>query len=206
MPALVDHLVYAAPELGAAVEELRDRFGVAALPGGQHVGLGTRNALFGLDAGRYLEVIAPDPGQPAPPMGRPFGIDELTDARLAGWAIGCEDIDDAIKRTRSNGYDPGDAVEMQRNTSEGAVVRWRLTLNALNGGPVPFLIDWGGSEHPSGSTPPGLTLLSLRLEHPDPGTVAAALDALEVDVEVALADRFALVARIRGPGGVTELS
>ena len=42
----IDHLVYAVPDLAAAVIDLEARFGVAPSPGGAHVGLGTFNALL----------------------------------------------------------------------------------------------------------------------------------------------------------------
>ena len=69
----LDHLVYGVPELGKAVSELTDRLGVAATYGGQHDGWGTHNAIMSLEKGAYLEIIAPDPSQPAPVGGRPLG-------------------------------------------------------------------------------------------------------------------------------------
>jgi hypothetical protein len=200
---LIDHLVYAASDLDAAVDDLADRFGVRAQRGGKHVGLGTHNALLTLGTGTYLEVIAPDPEQPPPSTARPFGLDDANDPHLAGWAVRCKDIDAAIAGARRHGYDPGDAIEMQREGPSGAL-RWRLTLNAIEGGPLPFLISWGDSEHPSRSAPSGLVLESLWIEHPDPDTVAAALAALDTNIEVTPAAEFAIVAQIRGPNGTTK--
>jgi len=125
----IDHLVYGAPDLAAAVDDLAARFGVRAQPGGKHHGIGTRNALLALGPRTYLEVLAPDPDQPPPSNPRPFGIDELTSPRLVGWAVGCDDIDTAIAGARAAGYDPGDAIEMTRTGATGTVLRWRLTLN-----------------------------------------------------------------------------
>jgi hypothetical protein len=47
-------------------------------------------------------------------MPRPFGLDAVHRPRLAGWALACDDIDAAIERARRQGYDPGDAIDMER--------------------------------------------------------------------------------------------
>jgi Glyoxalase-like domain len=202
---LIDHLIYAAPDLMAAIDDLEERFGVRAQPAGKHVGVGTHNALIGLGGRTYLDIIAPDFEQPPPSMHRPFGLDRLAAARLAAWAVPCDDIDAAITQARSRRYDPGDAVDMQRIAPTGSVVHWRMTLNAFEGGPVPFLIAWGDTEHPSRSAPQGLTLDSFELAHPEPAQVTPILAAIGADIEVNPASHFALVAQIRGPHGVKTL-
>jgi hypothetical protein len=198
---LIDHLVYAVPDLAAAVAEVEERFGVRAKAGGKHIGLGTHNALLGLGTQTYLEIIAPDPGQPEPAMPRPFGVDGVRRRGLVGWALACDDIDAAVVRARSHGYDPGEAADGQRVGPTGTVRRWRLTLNAMAGGLIPFLISWGDTEHPARSAPPGLTLEAFHLEHPDPPSLAPALTALGTDVEIRPAGTPALIARLSGPNG-----
>ena len=202
---MIDHLIYGVPNLDEAVDGLERRFGVRAAAGGKHAGIGTHNALLALGAHTYLEILAPDPDQPEPPSPRPFGIDELTAPRLVGWAIGCDDIDVAIAVTRKAGYDPGDAIEMTRTQLDGTVLRWRLTLNALAGGPVPFLISWGDTDHPAPSAPQGLRLAAFEIEHPDPESLAVTLHALGADVDVKAAGAFALVAHIQGHEATEEL-
>lgn len=198
---LIDHLVYAVPDLAAAVAEVEERFGVRAKAGGKHIGLGTHNALLALGTQTYLEIIAPDPGQPEPAMPRPFGVDGVRRRGLVGWALACDDIDAAVVRARSHGYDPGEAADGQRVGPTGTVRRWRLTLNAMAGGLIPFLISWGDTEHPARSAPPGLTLEAFHLEHPDPPSLAPALTALGTDVEIRPAGTPALIARLSGPNG-----
>jgi hypothetical protein len=202
---LIDHLVYAAPDLPVAVAEVEGRFGVLAQAGGKHDGSGTHNALLALGAQTYLEIIAPDPGQATPPMPRPFGVDGLRGGALVSWALACDDIDAAVARARSRGYDPGEVADGQRATPTGTVLRWRLTLNARPGSLIPFLISWGSTEHPARSAPPGLTLEAFNLEHPDPPSLAPLLTALGADVEIRPAATAAFVARLSGPNGTHVL-
>jgi catechol 2,3-dioxygenase-like lactoylglutathione lyase family enzyme len=201
----LDHLVYAAPDLTEAVDDLERRFGVRAAAGGQHRGRGTHNALLSFGDGRYLEIIAPDPSQPGSATPLPFGVDSSSSARLAGWAWRVDDIDAAVALARQAGFDPGDPVAMHRLTTDGVELHWRLTLNAAGGSQVPFLIDWGETPHPSRSSPAGLRLLSLRIEHPEPDTIAAALSAMGAEADVAAAPHVAIVATIESALGRHEL-
>ena len=198
---LIDHLVYAVPSLPAAVTDVEERFGVRAQAGGRHIGLGTHNALLALGDQTYLEIIAADPGQPEPAKPRPFGVDDISHGKLAAWALACDDIDAAVATARSRGYDPGEVADMQRAEPTGTVLRWRLTLNAMTGGVVPFLISWGDTEHPARSAPRGLILESFQLEHPDPASLIPLLSALGADAPVRPATAPALIAHLSGPNG-----
>lgn len=202
---LIDHLVYAVPDLPAAVADLADRFGVRARSGGRHPGRGTRNALLALGPQTYLEIIAPDPDQPDPAVPRPFGLDGADRGRLVRWALACDDIDAAVAGARSGGYDPGEVVDGLRADPTGMLLRWRMTTGELAGGLAPFLISWGDTEHPARSAPRGLTLEAFHLEHPDPPSLAPLLTALGADAEIKPAAAAALVARLGGPNGRAEL-
>jgi hypothetical protein len=201
----IDHIIYAAPDLDAAVADLEVRLGVRTAGGGQHLGQGTRNKLLALGERTYLEVIAPDLGQPEPAAPRPYGVDGVTQGGLVGWALECEELAETVATAAARGFHPGDVIEGRRVTPTGDPLRWRLTRNALTAGVVPFLISWGDTPHPASSAPRGLVLQSLHLEHPDPASVEGPLRALGADVEVHRAPAAALVARIRGPRGEHEL-
>jgi Glyoxalase-like domain len=202
---LIDHIIYAAACLETAVAELEERFGVRAAGGGQHVGHGTHNTLLALGPRTYLEIIAPDPRQPEPAGPRRYGVDGVTRGAVVGWALECDDIAVAISAARAAGFDPGDAIEGNRLTSQGQLLRWHITRNALTAGVIPFLISWGETPHPAQSAPPGLTLESLHIEHPRPDSVREPLRALGAVVDVRRAPEVALVARISGPGGSADL-
>jgi hypothetical protein len=137
MTAIIDHLVYACPDLDAAIAEITRLTGIHPQGGGQHPGLGTHNALLSLGQRTYLEIIAPDPGQPQPSVTRPFGLDGVNRGGLVGWAIACQDIDAAVADARRCGYDPGEVAEMQRAGPTGMLLRWRLTVNVVPGGALP---------------------------------------------------------------------
>lgn len=205
MTVQLDHLVYAVHDLHAAIDEFEQRSGVRPAFGGQHVGHGTHNALASLDDGSYLELIAPDPRQDEPPLPRAFGVDRLVDPKLAGWAVRCDDIAATVARARSHGYDPGDPVPMERATPDGNVLRWQLTMASAGGGVIPFLIDWGATPHPSQSTPAGLRVVELTIEHPHPDEIRATLDAIGITFAIERAPAPALVALLDGPAGRFEL-
>ncbi|MFH7339263.1 VOC family protein [Streptomyces sp. KHY 26] len=180
IPAYLDHLVLATPDLDATVAEFARRTGVTPAPGGTHLGHGTRNHLVGLGGRAYLEIVGPDPEQHGPVGERPFGVDRLPGPRVLTWAISPPDLDEAIAAARARGYDPGPAHPMSRRTPDGTVLRWRLTggEQAHPSGLVPFLIDWGDSRHPAASGLPVTPLLEVSATVPGPEEVSGPLTAL----------------------------
>lgn len=191
--AEIDHLVYAVPDLDEAVGRFHRDLGVRPDVGGRHTGMGTWNALVALVFGErrcYLELIAPDPGQPTPDGPRPFGIDDDPGPRLATFAVRPghgETFDDVCSALRGAGHDPGPAVDMSRTTPDGVELRWRLTLPATShGGVVPFVIDWGSTPNPAGTVSATATLEWVRAR-PSPAAsgvlAAAAVGGLEIVTE-----------------------
>jgi hypothetical protein len=201
----LDHLVYATVDLERTVAEFTEITGVPPVPGGRHLGRGSRNYLVGFGATSYLEIIGPDPENPAD-EGRsvPFGIDALTAPKLTGWAVHPADIDRAAAASAAAGADLGEVGSMSRRTPDGALLQWRIAAAdpAPLGGITPFLIDWGETPHPAAES--GLTLLGLRATHPDPEAVGAVLDALGVRLPVASGDPR-LTAVLETPNGRVRL-
>lgn len=203
----VDHLVYATPDVKVGIDRIEELAGVRATPGGQHPGRGTRNALVALGPAAYLEIIGPDPDQPTPATGRPFGIDDLTGPRLAAWAAKGTDLDKLASEAARLGVKLGHVIPGSRQRPDGVVLAWRYTdpSTVVANGLVPFFIDWGEAPHPARAAAAGLTLIELRAEHPEPERVQKILSQLRIDLPVRAGSRPALVATVSSPRGRVEL-
>jgi len=199
----VDHLIWGGVNLEAEIDRLERLTGVRAALGGQHPGEGTRNALLRLGPTSYLELIAPDPAQPAPPRPRWLGLDALTGPRLMTWAAKATELERRAAGARAAGIHLGEVRTGQRSAGDGRVLSWRLTYPdvRLGGGLIPFLIDWGGSPHPALTAPAGLELVDLHGEHPEPGAVEATLVALGIALRIMPGTTAALVASLDTPRG-----
>jgi hypothetical protein len=150
----LDHLVYATTDLDAAVSRFEAVTSIRPAKGGAHLGRGTRNYLVGLGERRYLEIIGPDPGHPAPAgVALPFGIDALTGPLLLTWAVRPAHIQDAADVCAANGADLGQPLPMSRKTPSGQELTWRIASSVPLpfAGVTPFLIDWDGGTHPADS-------------------------------------------------------
>lgn len=208
-PGHVDHLIYAVPDLAEGIDRLAGLLGVTPTRGGSHTGFGTANALVSLGARSYLEIMGPDPDQPLPAHGRLFGIDTAMSPKLMTWAIEADELEKRVEAARGAGYDPGEIIEMGRETVEGEWLEWRLAIrrSVLEGGPppagglVPFMIDWGETPHPAPRVVQGCSVLALRGSYPDPGEVQLALSALGVELEVLEGDVVGLTAELETPAG-----
>lgn len=203
----VDHLVYATPDLNRGVEEIEKLVGVRATAGGQHPGLGTRNALIALGPTTYLEIIAPDPEQPRPEDPRPFGLDGLKESRLVAWFINSNDLERLRGEALRKGVHLGEVRSGSRRRPDGVQLLWQFTDPSVlvADGIIPLYIDWGESPHPAHNAAKGATLVSLRAQHPDMLGVREMLRHLGLDLPVSQGQSPALIAIIEGPRGRVEL-
>ena len=91
VPTMLDHILLGCSDLDHGIEFVEQRTGVRAAFGGVHPGRGTRNALLSLGERRYLEIIAPDPGQSD--TADTYALRKLTEPRLVHWAAHPGDLD-----------------------------------------------------------------------------------------------------------------
>jgi hypothetical protein len=120
----LDHIVVAARSLETGIDWVERQLGARPVPGGQHVAMGTHNALLRLGPRSYLEVIAIDPAGQPPPRPRWFSLDEPEmQARLAvspaliTWVVRTPSLAAACVRVP----DLGEVMPMTRNA-----FRWKI--------------------------------------------------------------------------------
>jgi hypothetical protein len=126
----LDHVVFVARDLAAAVEQYRGR-GFTVTPGGQHADGITHNALVAFADGAYLELVGFR--EPAP-QHRWWGY--ARDGGFADFAVLSDDLDADVAALGALVARPG--VEGGRIRPDGVTLRWRTALLAP---PLPFLIE-----------------------------------------------------------------
>ena len=201
----LDHLLWAAPDLDGGIADIATSTGVEPAPGGSHPGFGTRNALLSLGTA-YLEVIAPDPAQDLA-NNRGGRIAALAMPGLLTFAVRTPDLAGFAAAARAAGLAVGAATAMSRTRPDGVYLAWAVQHAASDAYPdlLPFAIDWQGSPHPAGTTPPGCILVDVAAVHPDPAPLAALYAALGVPVEVRHGPRPGLTATLATPRGTVRL-
>jgi hypothetical protein len=181
--------------------------GVTPARGGAHPGFGTRNCLLGLDAGRYFEVIAPDPAQP---------LEGTNGARIAAmphpalltFAVRAGDLAAVRAAAEACGVVCEGPRAMTRTRPDGVKLAWSIldlrhpALDAM----IPFAIDWGDTPHPAASAPPGCRLKDFVALQPEPAELAAIYAALGVPVEVKRGGRAGFLAVLDSPRGEVVLT
>jgi hypothetical protein len=192
----LDHIVVAALSLDEGARWVKRRLHAPLDPGGQHLGLGTHNALLRLGSDTYLEVLAPDPAQPNPARPRLFGLDEpATRVSLAGgprllhWVVRADHVAAAAADlAAAAGLVPA-AIGVPTSMRRGDLA-WVLTIPPDGSRPpmgLPSVIDWGGAPHPCSRLPDRDVRLE-RLEIAAPAQVVAALAMLVRDDRICLTE------------------
>lgn len=176
--------------------------------------MGTHNRLLKLGEGAFLEVIAVNPGAPAPDRPRWFGLDDPyvresleQRPRLLGWVVRTPDI---YKVQAKTSFSFGEPVFVGRGK-----LSWHFGLPAdgrlLASGMLPYLITWSTPEHPAQQLKNlGCTLERLEIVHPSAEWLAPILSDIGAAGLVELTPLEnnaapALKAYIRTPTGLKTL-
>ena len=201
-----DHLAIVAPSLEAGVAHVRKRLGVDAPAGGVHPLMGTHNHLMRLGETCFLEIIAIDPGAPAPERPRWFGLDRRGDAppRLEHWLLATNDLDATLDEAGGLG---GEAIRQTRGE-----LSWRIAVRpdgALPmGGAFPGLLEWSTGTHPAaGMADLGCRLSVLTIDHPEAERISRFLEGRLIDARIRVRNAAGpnLSAEIETPSGTRVL-
>lgn len=146
--------------------------------------MGTHNRLLSLGPEEYLEVIAIEPGAPAPDQPRWFDLDSFSGpARPTTWIARVPDLDAAVATAPEGIGRPWDL--------ERADLRWRMAVPT--DGKLPFdglfpaLIEWKGSAHPAPKLEDrGVRLTRVRLVSPEAAALTTALAPICTDPRIAV--------------------
>ncbi|MEY4530670.1 MAG: hypothetical protein RLZZ156_1391 [Deinococcota bacterium] len=194
----LDHLVIAAPSLEIGAAWFEHQTGVKAQAGGKHPLMGTHNLLAKLGADTYLEIISIDPEAPAPSRARWFELDQpILEPRLIHWVARCDNLEQ-IKNL------DGIVTPVTRGAYS-----WKITIpedgHLPSGGVFPTLIQWHSPNPSSSLENNGLELRRLELFHPNPESIQAKLQALNLELPVQFAQSPRLKATLQTPLGIACL-
>lgn len=199
-----DHLAVSALTLAEGVAAVEDLLGLNLQGGGRHPHMATHNCLIGM-GDLYLEVIAPDPSQPAPDWPRWFDLDHFSGPpHLTNWVARCENLDAALAASP-----PGTGIPLALQRGD---YRWSMAVPEDGrlpfDGAFPALIRWQGSLHPAKTLPDQrLRLTRLDIAHPQASGLKPLLARLCPDprIHVVPGPEKALRAELTTPHGTRVL-
>jgi hypothetical protein len=175
----IDHILVAAPDLEGGRDYAESIFGTRPVIGGVHPGQGTRNALLGLEDDTYIEVIAPDPAQPADlPLSRYLA--SRSSVQLSWWCARCDELEALQDTIRDAGLDAGSIDPWSRKRPDGEHLSWQLLMPNVPelGAALPFFISWDDmAQHPSRHVPVVGRLETLTIRHPRADVLGSLLGA-----------------------------
>ena len=161
----LDHVSYAAEPDGllATAGRLAAAIGVEPVDGGVHPRFGTRNVLFPLAGGHYVDVIEvlDHPAADKAAFGRAVRARSELGGGWLGWAVAVDDLARVEARLGR------EAVPGNRRRPDGVELRWhQIGVNGLIADPqLPFFIEWLSPDalHPSTGGSPDWSLACLEI-------------------------------------------
>lgn len=179
----LDHLVIAAETLEQGVEYIQEALSVTVPFGGEHPKMGTHNHIAKIGEDIFIEIIAINPDMTAPTRPRWFNLDDPNlqsklkeKPRLISWVVNTSDIYECIKGAACSFGRPEPISRGELSWHFGLPADGRL----LAGGILPYLIQWGTSEHPASKMADiGLELMSLKVYHPQSAWLQDILQSID---------------------------
>jgi hypothetical protein len=162
----LDHVSYACePDgLSATADRIAAKLGVEPVKGGVHPRFGTRNMIFPLVNGQYLEVVEVlnHPASDKAPFGQAVRARSEAGGGWMGWCVAVDDLGPFEDRL-GRGAVPGN-----RKFPDGQELTWQqIGIKGLIADPqVPYLLRWDdGTEslHPSKARPAAVRLDCLTI-------------------------------------------
>lgn len=204
----IDHFVYCVPNLEESIQHFKKLYGIEATYGGRHLNQGTHNALFNVGNDCYFELIAVDPENKNIQAPRWMGIDLIKEPTLTRWGIKTNQMSEDLKVLKNINPKLASSKTGMRQKTDGSILNWELSipLAAPAIEPIPFLIDWKKSIHPTSDLPQESELLKFTIFHPEPIQLKRMLKSLDILVEVKQAKALALQAEIQFPNGKVILN
>jgi hypothetical protein len=133
------------PDLDAAMQDYRG-LGFTVQPGGEHPGVGTRNAAWRIDA-RYVELITVHDEEVARAGFGPAWPAIDATLRAGGgalaFAILVSDVAATVAELRSRGVSVDDARTGSLQQPDGSIVTWALAFMSEGPAWAPFFINYG---------------------------------------------------------------
>lgn len=138
----LDHIVIRVNDLDKAIADYKS-LGFTVVPGGEHPGRGSRNALIAFADDTYLELIgfsarpAPKPkkdrakelaAEGKPPLDCRFGTWESAAEGVIDFALVPSDIEEVLKRAREAGLKMEGPIPGSRLRPDGQKVAWNLGI------------------------------------------------------------------------------
>jgi hypothetical protein len=162
----LDHVSYACePDgLAATADRIAARLGIEPVKGGVHPRFGTRNMIFPLVNGQYLEVVEVlnHPASDKAPFGQAVRARSEAGGGWMGWCVAVDDLGPFEERLGRS------SVPGNRKFPDGQELSWQqIGIKGLIADPqVPYLLRWDdGTEdlHPSKARPAAVKLDCLTI-------------------------------------------
>lgn len=208
MNRIIDHIVYAVPNLEVALQDFEAKTGIRPVFGGYHQTKGTKNALVNLGNKCYLEFLAIDKENTAISSPRWMGIDHIETPTITRWALKSQNLahDSQVVQV----YNPkmGELQTGQRKMSKDKLLTWQMTLPLAAPAVeiMPFFLDWSASEvHPTEQLEEQCKLLDIKVTHPSAESLQAIFTELKLDVAILEGETAAIQMRLDTPKGIVSI-